>query len=82
MEKQKIELRLLIPTGVDRAGWSLELVLPTCRECRATVSLDVGGRIQTLNMRGMQTSRRRNSRVVGRTLPHCLILAANLTLGS
>lgn len=58
VEKQKIELRLLIPTGVDRAGWSLELVLPTCRECRATVSLDVGGRIQTLNMRGMQTSRR------------------------
>lgn len=58
VDKQKIELRLLIPTGVDRAGWSLELVLPPCRECRATVSLDVGGRIQTLNMRGMQTSRR------------------------
>lgn len=57
VEKQKIELRLLIPTGADRAGWSLELVLPTCRECRATVSLDVGGRIQTLNMRGMQRSR-------------------------
>ena len=58
VDKQKIELRLLIPTGIDRAGWSLELVLPPCRECRATVSLDVGGRIQTLNMRGMQTSRR------------------------
>lgn len=58
VEKQKIELRLLIPTGMNRAGWSLELVLPTCRECRATVSLDVGGRIQTLNMRGMQRSRR------------------------
>lgn len=58
VDKQKMELRLLIPTGIDRAGWSLELVLPPCRECRATVSLDVGGRIQTLNMRGMQTSRR------------------------
>lgn len=58
VEKQKIELCLLIPTGADCAGWSLELLLPPCRECRATVSLDVGGRIQTLNMRGMQRSRR------------------------
>ena len=58
VEKQRIELRLLIPIGANCAGWSLELVLPPCRECRATVSLDVGGRIQTLNMRGMQRSRR------------------------
>lgn len=58
VEKQRLELRLQIPTGMDSAGWSLELVLPPCRECRATVSLDVGGRIQTINMRGMQRSRR------------------------
>lgn len=57
-KKQKMELRLLIPTGSDRDGWSIELALPPCRECPATLSLDVGGRIQTLNMRGMQNSRR------------------------
>ncbi|WP_230632416.1 hypothetical protein [Chromobacterium violaceum] len=53
-----MELRLLIPMGAERAGWSIELVLPPCHECRATVSLDVGGRIQTLDMRGMQGRRR------------------------
>lgn len=59
IEKQRIELRLVIPSiGADRAGWSLELVIPPCRECQATLSLDVGGRIQTLNMRGMQGRRR------------------------
>lgn len=59
LEKQRMELRLVIPAiGTDRAGWSLELVLPPCRECPATLSLDVGGRVQTLNMRGMQSRRR------------------------
>ncbi len=59
MEKQRMELRLVIPPiGADRAGWSLELVLPPCRECPAMLSLDVGGRVQTLNMRGMQERRR------------------------
>lgn len=52
-----MELRLRIPIGADRTGWSIELVLPPCRECRATMSLDVGGRIQTLDMRGMQSRR-------------------------
>lgn len=43
MEKQRMELRLVIPPiGADRAGWSLELVLPPCRECPAILSLDVG----------------------------------------
>jgi len=56
--RQRMELRLLIPTGADRAGWSLELVIPSCRVCRATVLLDVGGRDQTLDMRGMQSRRR------------------------
>lgn len=53
-----MELRLLLPTGRSSAGWSLELVLPPCRKCQATVSLDVGGRIQTLDMRGMEQHRR------------------------
>lgn len=56
-QKKKMELRLLIPTGEGRAGWSLELVLPPCRACRATVLLDVGGRIQPLNMLGMPSRR-------------------------
>lgn len=56
-QRQRMELRLKIPTGADRAGWSIELVLPPCRECRATMSLDVGGRIQTIDMRGMQSHR-------------------------
>lgn len=56
-EMKRMELRLMIPKGEDRAGWSLELALPSCRECRATVTLDVGGRSQTLNMLGMEKRR-------------------------
>lgn len=53
-----MELRLLIPREADRAGWSVELVLPPCRACRATVLLDVGGgRIQPVDMRGMDKGR-------------------------
>ncbi len=57
LPRERMELRLRIPTGADRTGWSIELVLPPCRECRATMSLDVGGRIQTIDMRGMQSRR-------------------------
>lgn len=56
-EVQRMELRLLIPNEANRAGWSLELLIPSCHECQATVVLDVGGRIQKLDMRGMQTRR-------------------------
>lgn len=56
-EMKRMELRLMIPKGENRAGWSLELVLPSCRECRATVTLDVGRRSQTLDMRGMEKRR-------------------------
>ena len=55
---RRMELRLLVTTGGGSAVWSLELVLPPCRKCEATVSLDVGGRIQTLDMRGMEQYRR------------------------
>lgn len=56
--KRRMELRLLIPTGNDRAGWSIELALPPCRECRASITIDLGGRVQTLDMRSMLTPRR------------------------
>ena len=56
-EMKRMELCLLIPLKGERAGWSLELALPSCRECRATVTLDVGGRSQTLDMRGMEKRR-------------------------
>lgn len=56
-QKKKMELRLLIPAREDCARWSLELALPPCRACRATVLLDVGGRIQPLNMLGMPSRR-------------------------
>ncbi|MBF3237895.1 hypothetical protein H4N55_14940 [Aeromonas veronii] len=56
-EMKRMELRLMIPKGEDRSGWSLELTLPSCRECRAMVTLDVGGRSQTLNMLGMAKRR-------------------------
>jgi len=49
-EMKRMELCLLIPLKGERAGWSLELALPSCRECRATVTLDVGGRSQTLDI--------------------------------
>jgi hypothetical protein len=52
-----MELRLLIPVERNRVGWSVELVIPPCRKCPATVTLDVGGREQTLDMRGMEKHR-------------------------
>ncbi|MCA7082376.1 hypothetical protein K7G19_02030 [Cupriavidus sp. DB3] len=57
-DRRKMELRLWIPRGPDRAAWQLELILPTARECQATVTVDVGGRFQTLSMRGMAQRRR------------------------
>lgn len=51
--KRRMELRLLISTGRENQRWSLELALPTCNLCRARISLDVGGRSQTLDMMSM-----------------------------
>lgn len=47
-----MDLRLLITRG-QRAAWWLELAIPACRVCDATVTIDVGGRLQYLNMRGL-----------------------------
>lgn len=51
--KRRMELRLLIFTGRKGREWSLQLALPTCNICRARITLDVGGRSQTLDMRSM-----------------------------
>lgn len=57
ISKRYMDLRLLIPVGSNSREWSLELVLPTCNLCRAKITLDVGGRSQTLDMRSMVKSR-------------------------
>jgi hypothetical protein len=51
--KRRVDLRLIIPKEQGRTGWYFELVLPSCRPCHATVTVDVGGRLQPVNMRGM-----------------------------
>lgn len=54
---RRLDLRLLLPAGGRDGNWFLELVMPPCRKCEGTVLLDVGGRIQSLDMRGMQQHR-------------------------
>ncbi|QAY91484.1 hypothetical protein [Pseudomonas sp. ACM7] len=53
LTKRRMDLRLIIPKEQGRTGWYFELVLPSCRACDATVTVDVGGRLQPINMRGM-----------------------------
>ncbi len=52
---RQIDLRLLIKKGQNAGSWSLELVLPPCKACHAYLKLDVGGRVQKLDMRGMSS---------------------------
>lgn len=52
---RQIDLRLLIKKGQNAGSWSLDLVLPPCRACHAYLKLDVGGRVQKLDMRGMSS---------------------------
>lgn len=56
-EIQRIDLYLKIPPLDDRRGWYLELILPSCKPCQATLILDVGGRFQSIDMRGMEKRR-------------------------
>lgn len=49
--KRRMDLRLIIPKEGNRARWSLELVMPSWRACDAKVIVDVGGRLQKLDMR-------------------------------
>lgn len=51
--KRWMELRLVVSNDFTGWNWSLELALPTCNFCRAQITLDVGGRHQTLDMRSM-----------------------------
>jgi len=51
--KRRMDLRLMIQRGQNRAAWWIELALPACRACHATVTVDVGGRLQHIDMRGM-----------------------------
>lgn len=53
----RIELWLKIPS-TKHSSWYLELTIPPCRESDATVTIDVGGRFQTLDMKGMSKPRR------------------------
>lgn len=53
-----MELRLQIPREAGRTRWTIELLLPPCRESSAFVVIDVGGRTQKLDMRGMGQRRR------------------------
>lgn len=57
VEKKRIELFLLINKESNQIRWSLELIIPPCRECKAKITIDVGGRTQTLDMRAMDKSR-------------------------
>ncbi|RVD79789.1 hypothetical protein [Pseudomonas koreensis] len=50
---RQIDLRLLIKKAENAGTWRLELVLPPSRACHAYLKIDVGGRIQKLDMRGM-----------------------------
>lgn len=50
--RRRMDLRLMITRG-QRAAWWLELAVPACRVCDATVTIDVGGRLQHLDMRGL-----------------------------
>ncbi|MGD1467584.1 hypothetical protein [Vibrio harveyi] len=52
----RMELRLIIPS-TNNAAWYLELTIPRCNKASATVTIDVGGRFQILDMRGMSNPR-------------------------
>lgn len=49
--KRSMELRLIVPKQGDRAGWFLELIMPSWRACDATVTVNVGGRFRQFDMR-------------------------------
>ncbi|SET80865.1 competence protein CoiA family protein [Pseudomonas graminis] len=58
LTKRRMELRLRIDKGRNRAAWYLELTLPSCRACNGTITVDVGGRLQNINMLGMASGSR------------------------
>lgn len=70
--RRKMDLRLVIPTGGDRAAWTLELVLPQC-DSRGTLTLDLGCRTQVIDMRGLAGPKRRRVTVDPSTAPYAIV---------
>lgn len=70
--RRRMELRLVIPTGGDRAAWTLELALPLC-DSRGTLTLDLGGRTQAIDMRGLAGPKRRRVSVDPTTSPYAIV---------
>ncbi len=56
--KRSMELRLIVPKQGNRAGWFLELLIPSWRASDATVTVDVGGRFRQFDMRRSDTGAR------------------------
>lgn len=73
--RRKMDLRLVIPTGGDRAAWTLELVLPLC-DSRGTLTLDLGSRTQTIDMRGLAGPKRRRVSVDPSVGPYAIVAFA------
>lgn len=70
--RRKMELRLLIPTSGDRAGWTLELVLPLC-DSKGSFTLDLGARTQAIDMRGLAGPKRRRVSVDPGMTPYAIV---------
>lgn len=52
--KRRMELRLVMPRDRKQQGeWWLEIVLPPCSGGRGSLTMELGGRSQQVNMRGM-----------------------------
>jgi hypothetical protein len=54
--KETIEVNLKIPSR-RLESWCLELTVPSCKPADGRVVIDVGGRLQSLDMRGMAVPR-------------------------
>lgn len=52
--KLKMELRLVMPQDLrQRSGWWLEIVLPPCSEGHGSLTIELGGRSQQVDLKGM-----------------------------
>lgn len=49
----RMELRLVMPRDRRQTGWWLEIVLPPCAEGRGSLTMELGGRSQQIDMKGM-----------------------------
>lgn len=51
--KLRMELRLVMPRDRKQTGWWLEIVLPPCGEGSGSLTMELGGRSQQIDMKGM-----------------------------